>query len=131
MVDFLVWLMLICVLPFVLAMFEVWLKESGSAIRAESAGDGCPTPVHQKTIMTRAPAFRPVIDPEVLSGQRSHAGYVCGQSEGASLHSDLVLHDIWLPSPSGGKSTSRSLVFKNSFHQCQQSLRRSGWTCLN
>ena len=88
MVDFLVWLFLICVLPFVLAMFESWMKESGSAIRDESDGAGCPTPIQQETIVTGTPALTPVIYPDCLTGRWSHAGSFSGPSEGALLHSE-------------------------------------------
>jgi len=131
MVDFLVTLGLVCVLPFVLGMFEVWMKGSSRAIDDESAGAGRPTPVQQRTIVTVTPAFTSVMYPKGLTGRWSHAGTFSGPSEGASLDSELALNEIWLPPPPSGERTDRTVVPMSTFQQYrrrfQLSMSRPAW----
>jgi hypothetical protein len=118
--GFLASLFLICVVPFALAMFEVWIKKSCRANPGESTAAGIPSRGRRETTVTRTPASRLMVYPKGLTNRWSHAGCFSGPSEGASRYSELVLHEICLTAPSGATRTIRTVVLKSSFQQCQR-----------
>jgi hypothetical protein len=134
MYDFLVFLGLVCVLPFVLAMLELQIKawkRSATTICDRTAGAGRSTPVQRLGTDDTARVFMPVIYPPGLTGRWDQACFPTALSEGASPFTELVLNETWLPASSAGESNSRSVVLKPFRHEQEPRSRRNGWTSLN
>jgi hypothetical protein len=132
--EFLAWLGLVCVLPFILAMLELRFDESRrprKANRSNLAGIGGPSLIISFTTERRGHGLVRVVHATALTARWSDRCSFWARSAAASIPNELVLHEIGLRSAPIGRKARRFVTLKSYRGQHQERLGRSEWTSLN
>jgi hypothetical protein len=134
MIEFFAWLVLVCVVPFVIAMLELQFKESKrrhGTSRSNAAAFDRPSLIIGFKAEQRGHELVRVVHATGLTARWRDRCSSCARSEGAPVLKDLVLHEIGLPSAPIGKKMRRSVALNPYWRQHQDPPLRSGWTSLN
>jgi len=119
MVDFMVWMIAVCVAPLVLALVVLKMKGSGGAIPDELVAKLRLTPVHRVPRVRRASAHTRGPITEGLTRRYGPACSCTGPWEDGSRLSDVVSDEIWWLSRSCQKQRIVSSVPRNEPRQPQ------------
>jgi hypothetical protein len=133
-IEFFVWLVLICVVPFICAMLELQFKESKrprKANRSHVAGSCSPSLPVGFTVEQGGNVQVRVEHATGLTARWSDRCSFWARSENASILNELALHEIGLRSASIGKKARRFVTLKSYCGQHQERPGHSGWTSLN
>ena len=132
--EFLAWLGLVCVLPFILAMLELRFKESRrsqKATRGNMSGTGSPSVIIGFTTERRGQELVRVVHATGLTARWIDRCSFWARSAAASIPNELVLHEIGLRSAPIGRKARRFVTLTPYGGQHQERLGRSQWTSLN
>jgi hypothetical protein len=132
--EFLAWLGLVCVLPFILAMLELRFKESRrsqKASRGNLSGTGSPSLIIGFTTQRRGQELVRVVHATGLTARWIDRCSFWARSAAVSIPNELVLHEIGLRSAPIGRKARRFVTLKSYGGQHQERLGRSQWTALN
>jgi hypothetical protein len=134
MIEFFAWLVLVCVVPFVIAMLELQFKESKrrhGTSRSNAAAFDRPSLIIGFKAEQRGHELVRVVHATGLTARWRDRCSSCARSEADSVLNELVLHEIGLQSAPIGRKMRRSVVLMSYRCQNQERLRRSGWTSFN
>ena len=132
--EFLAWLGLVCVLPFILAMLELRFKESRrsqKATRGNLSGTRSPSLIIGFTTECRGQELVRVVRATGLTARWIDRSSFWARSAAESIPNELVLHEIGFRSAPIGRKARRFVTLKSYGGQHQERLGRSQWTALN
>jgi hypothetical protein len=134
MIEFFAWLVLVCVLPFVIAMLELQFKESKRRHGTSSNNAAAivrPSLIIGFTAEQRGHELVRVVHATGLTARWKDRCSACARSEADSVLTELVLHEIGLKSAPIGRKMKRSVMLQSYRPHNHERLRRSGWTSFN